>query len=499
MGGNESAYEKTEEFSRFNQTQKDALKLNFGVHKKKEFLDANDLSRVSLMNVELAKLVISTFSLTSSNSLTFLDFILLVTKFSKTDIYSDQGLQYIYRIFAVSERLKSQAQARTTQTQAHSSIRNYHQIQLQQHNEDMKQRISKETFESILKLIHNSFLSNHNLLNKKDDGNNKTAFITKMSRVAFDPSLDHKFSFTQKSQLNDSTDTTPLLTHIDLDRFIFWANTVGHCFVDYFSRLIRNCAETNPSFHRVLPYLDKQYPLKKIQNFNISDNPKISFDFPCESILSNEAIWFLSHKLIDNGCFIQWNILYRSPFEGKSLNQLFSRVQRLGPFVIVIRDSKGFIFGGFVSETMKKLPDFYGDPSCFLFTIEPKLHIFESSGMNTNFFYFNLGTKTLPNGMGMGGQFGHFGWWIEGTCHTGKSEAALTYKNSCLSSEASFDVDWIEVWGCDIRQAESDDEDEKGVDKVLNKEDKFLLDLAGRTGYRENLGNIDEPEQGQST
>ena len=40
-----------------------------------------------------------------------------------------------------------------------------------------------------------------------------------------------------------------------------------------------------------------------------------------------------------------------------------------------------------------------GSPSCFLFSLKPHIEIYPSTGLNSNFMYFNHGQETLPNGL----------------------------------------------------------------------------------------------------
>ena len=42
---------------------------------------------------------------------------------------------------------------------------------------------------------------------------------------------------------------------------------------------------------------------------------------------------------------------------------------------------------------------FSGSPSCFLFKLKPHLEIYQPTGYNSNFMYFNHGQDTFPNGL----------------------------------------------------------------------------------------------------
>ena len=73
----------------------------------------------------------------------------------------------------------------------------------------------------------------------------------------------------------------------------------------------------------------------------------------------------------------------------------------------------GNVFGGFATDSWKLGPKFYGKPESFLFQLAPTMGVFDTTPFNSNYQYFNLKQKTMPNGLGMGGQLEYFGLWID--------------------------------------------------------------------------------------
>ena len=71
------------------------------------------------------------------------------------------------------------------------------------------------------------------------------------------------------------------------------------------------------------------------------------------------------------------------------------------------------MFGGFATDSWRLGPKFYGKPESFLFQLSPTVGVFDSTPFNSNYQYFNLKQKTMPNGLGMGGQLEYFGLWID--------------------------------------------------------------------------------------
>lgn len=57
------------------------------------------------------------------------------------------------------------------------------------------------------------------------------------------------------------------------------------------------------------------------------------------------------------------------------------------------------MFGGFATTAWNLNPKWAGDDTCFLFTLTPKMRIFNSTGFNDHYQYLNLNQQTMPNGL----------------------------------------------------------------------------------------------------
>ncbi|CAH1779277.1 unnamed protein product [Owenia fusiformis] len=213
----------------------------------------------------------------------------------------------------------------------------------------------------------------------------------------------------------------------------------------------------------------------------------------------------------------QWSLLYTSQLHGESFSTMIKRVKDQGPTILVIRDTDGHIFGGFASESWTMKPQYSGDPSCFLFTMQPKLGIYTSTGYNDHYMYLNSGQSTMPYGLGMGGQFDYWGLWLDGEYGIGESRAepkCTTYNSPQLSRQPEFQIDAIEFWavGPDIEKEGGSMKhviSASGLDltdahvSILDKdpEAKAMLSLINRgpvsDGLREGDRTADTPEQHQ--
>ncbi|XP_078400701.1 MTOR-associated protein MEAK7 [Cetorhinus maximus] len=145
----------------------------------------------------------------------------------------------------------------------------------------------------------------------------------------------------------------------------------------------------------------------------------------------------------------QWQLLFSSQFHGESFARFCSLILHKGPSLLVIKDSDGYIFGGYASHTWDARPQFQGDSKCFLFTLSPELGIYNCTGYNDHYMYLNHGQQTMPNGLGMGGQFYYFGLWIDSDYGRGHSKAkprCTTYNSPQLSAQENFRIDTLELW-----------------------------------------------------
>ncbi|ELT96874.1 hypothetical protein CAPTEDRAFT_224517 [Capitella teleta] len=185
-----------------------------------------------------------------------------------------------------------------------------------------------------------------------------------------------------------------------------------------------------------------------------------------------------------------WQPLFNSRYHGESFATMSKCILDKGPSLMVIRDNRGHVFGGFASE---------GGSHCFLFSLLPHLCIYPATGYNDHFMYFNQGQETLPNGLGFGGQFGYFGLWLDyefGTGHSRGEPYCTTFGSPTLSSSPNFKIECIEIWkvGSDRALSESD-EDEANYKRtsILDKdpEAKAMLCLLDKGPHSEGIRDTD--------
>ena len=139
---------------------------------------------------------------------------------------------------------------------------------------------------------------------------------------------------------------------------------------------------------------------------------------------------------------------------GESFAKLSNSLLNKGPNLIVLwEQGSKHILGGFSKDSWKIGPKFYGSNQNFLFNLKPRAYVYEATSFNENYQYMNLKAKTMPNGIGMGGQLDYFGLWIDS--EYGKARCApscSSYSSPQLSESEYFHFDHLEVWAVGKRK-----------------------------------------------
>ncbi|NP_001086719.1 MTOR-associated protein MEAK7 [Xenopus laevis] len=193
----------------------------------------------------------------------------------------------------------------------------------------------------------------------------------------------------------------------------------------------------------------------------------------------------------------KWRLLFSSQIHGESFSQLCGHILDQGPCLLIVKDSDGFVFGGFASQSWKVKPQFQGDSRCFLFSISPRLDVYTYTGYNDHYMYLNRAQQSLPNGLGMGGQHEYFGFWIDSNFGIGHSKAkpsCTTYNSPQLSAKEEFSIHTVEVWAVgDVPEHLL----AKNPRSILDSdtEARALLEMAGQTRQSDGLREVTEEDE----
>ncbi|XP_053556820.1 MTOR-associated protein MEAK7 [Bombina bombina] len=213
------------------------------------------------------------------------------------------------------------------------------------------------------------------------------------------------------------------------------------------------------------------------------------------SLLDLPSVMFLNYQL-PSEMQQKWRLLFSSQIHGESFSKLCGHLVDQGPSLLVLKDSDGFIFGGFASQNWEVKPQFQGDSRCVLFSIFPHLNVYTYTGYNDHYMYLNHGQQTMPNGLGMGGQHNYFGLWIDSNFGSGHSKAkpsCTTYNSPQLSAKEEFTIDAIEVWAVGELSEELVAKNKKSI-LDADPEARALLDMTGKGRQSEGLRDKSEDD-----
>ncbi|KAM6926952.1 MTOR-associated protein MEAK7 isoform 1-T2 [Lycodopsis pacificus] len=215
-------------------------------------------------------------------------------------------------------------------------------------------------------------------------------------------------------------------------------------------------------------------------------------------LLDIPTLMFLAPQLPDSYS-APWRLVFSTRLHGESFSRMVGGLTKCGPTLLLIKDTKGHVFGGFASHAWETKPQFQGHSRCFLFTVFPRLRVYTATGYNQHFMYLNQNQQTMPNGLGMGGQHGYFGLWLDSDFGRGHSRArpkCTTYGSPQLSGEEEFTLDSVEVWAVGKPPEPEEGEEGKGKKSILDAdlEVQAMMAMTGKTLHSQGLR---EPEEDQ--
>ncbi|XP_072241469.1 MTOR-associated protein MEAK7 [Leuresthes tenuis] len=239
-------------------------------------------------------------------------------------------------------------------------------------------------------------------------------------------------------------------------------------------------------------------------NVSLSGLPPPALLPPCQEVpweelsclLDLPTLMFLAPQLPDSYS-APWRLVFSTVLHGESFTKMVAGLMKHGPTVLLVKDTKGHVFGGFASQAWEVKPQFQGDSRCFLFSVFPRLRVYTATGYNEHFMYLNQHQQTMPNGLGMGGQHDYFGLWLDSEFGSGHSRArpkCTTYGSPQLSGDEDFTLDSMEVWAVGKPPEPEEGEEGEGKKSILNvdPEVQAMMELTGKTLHSEGLR---EPEE----
>merc|ERR1719318_2485280 len=174
------------------------------------------------------------------------------------------------------------------------------------------------------------------------------------------------------------------------------------------------------------------------------------------SCLDNASILFLNCNLLLE-YRKNWRFLFSTLSHARSLEEMMSKICYKGPTIIIIKDTDGNMFGAHASTSWCDTEGgWVGNGECLLFSIQPKMAIFHSTGKDEN---FQMLTKEH---FAMGGREGNFGLELDADLSSGRSSGDIdTFLCIQMTKDASFEIAHVEVWG--LGPAVDTDEERQNV------------------------------------
>lgn len=180
------------------------------------------------------------------------------------------------------------------------------------------------------------------------------------------------------------------------------------------------------------------YPYFRVQN-TIKFIPKLS---QTSEILSERQLKELHINLPYYQQYKNLKLLYSTTVHGIKMKTFFDLCSNSSSSIIVMKDDEQNVFGGYLSEQIKKSNNFYGTGESFVFTFykTARIHIFQATCENDYYIYSDQDI------VAMGCSDNNFSWVVRDEFLKGSSRPTITYKNLNLSDREEFFITKFEVW-----------------------------------------------------
>ncbi|KAI3657449.1 hypothetical protein MP638_002261 [Amoeboaphelidium occidentale] len=298
----------------------------------------------------------------------------------------------------------------------------------------------------------------------------------------------------------------------DVSKFVEWVgsnNYIRRIIENFFIRIfappkaeLNTTAATNssPTTTDQMPQktqMDKKLAKQKARKFLLK--PPLFLTKAVPDFMTVEDVWFLHFHLHSDFC-TKWFLAYDSLRDGHAFNPFIDRITMIGSTLIIVKDKDNHYFGCFAEKEWDVRPEWYGTSNNFLFQLRPSFSFYPASSFNTNYQYFEYGTHTLPNGLGMGGQFDYFGFFLSADFIHGHSKAnpvSSTFQNPTLSGQEEFLID--KVYAIRVKEISKQTLDRERALRASGKraqkqEVLEFLDMAGIKTYSKQVGALEERE-----
>ncbi|KAJ2742833.1 hypothetical protein GGI20_004197 [Coemansia sp. BCRC 34301] len=199
--------------------------------------------------------------------------------------------------------------------------------------------------------------------------------------------------------------------------------------------------------------------------------------------LLTAEIGYAIHRALPSYSRQSWTCAYSSRHGGRSWSTFQGAIESRGSVLLLLREKRGgLVFGAYLDGDVVKVAGWHGTSENFLFAVDKSgLRVYRATGFNDHYQYFNYARETMPNGLGVGGQMGHFGVWIDEGFSRGSSGPTATYDSPQLSAQRDFAIGSVEAWI--VRASGGEDLPAKVSAVKANPDAVALLEMANRPMY----------------
>lgn len=189
------------------------------------------------------------------------------------------------------------------------------------------------------------------------------------------------------------------------------------------------------------PAMDEQLqdhwvPEAKLQDDN-SDAPCLLSQKQRQSL----AIEALPMTVADRS----WKRIYSLERDGDSFETFLNKVAGEGETILVLRTSRGHLFGGYADHAWERQKEYYGSGKACLFRMNgDKAKVYKWSGLNRLVQHVDGDKSRIIMGAGTSGGFG---LCVEDNFRRGSTAQSETYENEPLCPDHLFEVESFEVYG----------------------------------------------------
>ena len=99
-------------------------------------------------------------------------------------------------------------------------------------------------------------------------------------------------------------------------------------------------------------------------------------------VLNDGQMQVLSYHLPGTCRLSQWQLLFTTRRDGYSHFTFFEKLSNMPETILVVKDTKGYVFGAFLTEEWHRSSNFYGDGYSFVFSFRDgdDLELYTASG-----------------------------------------------------------------------------------------------------------------------